>query len=80
MINAGVLWSIYYEWIFYFLVLPVCAFARSFVGNRTWFVPVALCFGGIIGRTTDISLFTYLPLFAVGMLAYELKSHAAVLR
>ncbi|MDQ0838823.1 acyltransferase family protein [Sphingomonas faeni] len=80
MVNASVLWSIYYEWIFYFVVLPVCAFARLFVGNRTWLVPVALCVGGIIGRITDISLFTYIPLFALGMLAYELKSHAVVVR
>lgn len=72
-INAGVLWSIYYEWVFYFLLLPACAIAREFVGRKTWLVPLALLMAGILGRLTDMSIFTYIPLFAAGMLTYELK-------
>ncbi|MFZ4382665.1 MAG: acyltransferase family protein [Sandarakinorhabdus sp.] len=70
---GGVLWSIWFEWLFYLLVLPASAFARGMVGRRTWLVPVGLLVISLLGRLTPVPLFMYSPLFAFGMLAYEIR-------
>jgi peptidoglycan/LPS O-acetylase OafA/YrhL len=74
-VNASVLWSIFYEWLFYIFLLPACSLARLTVGSRTWIVPVSFCIAAYIGRLTDIDAFRYLPLFAVGMIAHELRAY-----
>lgn len=82
-IDAYVLWSLWYEWIFYILVLPVCALAMDVIRGRlpSWSVPAALLAASLIARqmpglpTThwlglrNLPYFT--PLFAIGMLAFE---------
>lgn len=81
--NAFVLWSLWYEWIFYLCVLPACAGLMDIVRVRklpTWLVPVLVIATGIGGRIalgsalkgTDI--FRYLPLFGVGMMSYEIRN------
>lgn len=70
-INAGVLWSIFFEWQFYFLVLPLCALLRMLVGGRTWIVPAALLVLSLAARPIGGGLAGFAPLFAMGMLGYE---------
>jgi peptidoglycan/LPS O-acetylase OafA/YrhL len=77
-INAYVLWSLKYEWLFYLLLLPLCAAAMDIVRSRggpSWLVPIALLVGTLAARLAGPSLdvLHYLPLFAVGMLAFEVQ-------
>ena len=79
-LNAGVLWSLWYEWIFYIFILPLCALVRDALGERvpTIAIPLGLLIAGMAGRLlwpafllpTMIPL--YLPLFACGMIAFEI--------
>jgi peptidoglycan/LPS O-acetylase OafA/YrhL len=78
IINAEVLWSIYYEWLFYFLLLPACALARNFLQTRTWLVPAGLLIASLLARETGRYVFTFAPLFAIGMLAFEARSRPAI--
>jgi peptidoglycan/LPS O-acetylase OafA/YrhL len=74
---AFVLWSLYYEWLFYLLVLPVCAIIVDLIGGRlpSWVLPVAILPFSALGQAvSNVGLFKFLPLFAAGMLAYEAKS------
>lgn len=75
-INAFVLWSLWYEGLFYLFVVPLCAAATDLVRGRlpSWAVPAALLVGALLLRPLlkgALPLVTYLPLFAVGMLAQE---------
>lgn len=70
---GGVLWSIWFEWLFYLAVLPACALARGIVGGRTWLVPTGMLAISWIGSAAPVGLFVYAPLFAFGMLAYEVR-------
>ncbi|ACL56454.1 acyltransferase family protein [Methylobacterium nodulans] len=83
-INAYVLWSLRYEWLFYLAVLPACALAMDLVRGRlpSWTVPVALLAIGLLGREAGLptALLRFLPLFAIGMLAYEVRSREAIAR
>lgn len=85
--NAHVLWSLWYEWLFYLLILPACAGAMIIVQARnlpTWVTPVGLLSVGIGAQAVCKLLgvfivgFRYIPLFAVGMLAFELRSRPSV--
>ncbi|WP_162559717.1 acyltransferase family protein [Methylobacterium radiodurans] len=75
--NAHVLWSLRYELLFYILVLPACCAAMDRVRGRapTWWVPAGLLVGALLLRPLKnvLPLIGYLPLFAVGMLAYEVR-------
>lgn len=76
-LNAGVFWSLRYEWLFYIVVLPIAAMAMDFVrriGALTATVPVIiLIMGLIIPKIYGVpTLFNYLPMFACGMLGYEI--------
>lgn len=88
-INAYVLWSLKYEWVFYLLLLPVCAAAMDGVRHfrfPTWALPVGLLFGSLVGRVVlslqhvHLNFLQYLPLFAVGMLAFECQSRQTFAR
>lgn len=81
-INAFVLWSLFYEWIFYLLVLPACAAGIDLVRARslpTELVPVAVIAAGIVAQVIAaaagiyVRALLYIPLFGIGMLAYELQ-------
>lgn len=78
LINAGVLWSIFYEWLFYILLLPLCATLCGFAGSRTWIVPTALLALGLSLQVTGRGIFQYAPLFAAGMLAYEASTRPSI--
>jgi peptidoglycan/LPS O-acetylase OafA/YrhL len=80
-LNAYVLWSLWYEWLFYLLVLPACAFAIDLMRNKvpTWTVPVLLIAMPLTASALQIpgsstGLVPYLPLFGTGMLAYECQA------
>jgi peptidoglycan/LPS O-acetylase OafA/YrhL len=83
-VNAGVLWSLYYEWQFYLFALPLCALAMDFFRPRlpSWALPVALILLGALCRKTipGVGFWKYLPLFATGMLAYEAQRLPEIVR
>lgn len=83
-LNAGVLWSLWYEWVFYLLILPLAAIARDLVRGRLpgWSVPLAFLALGFAARAVPLprDLGTYLPLFAIGMLAFEVQAIPAIRR
>ena len=76
--NAYVLWSLWYEWLFYFTVLPLAAFAMDLIRGRmpSWVIPVALLIFGLLFMLLHkrASILPYLPLFAVGMIAQEIRA------
>lgn len=84
-INAKVLWSLFYEWIFYLLILPVSVLFASLVrriGGPSWITPAAVLVSGLAARTLDLPgdylplLPVFLPAFAIGMIAYEVQAHS----
>jgi peptidoglycan/LPS O-acetylase OafA/YrhL len=79
-INAYILWSLWYEWLFYLVVLPACAAAMDGVRGRlpSWVVPVALIAAAPLARALHVpgAIVPYLPLFGLGMLAYEGRERA----
>jgi len=86
-LNAYVLWSLWYEWVFYLLVLPLCAIAMDTTKTArlpTWLVPISmLCIIAalkIAAKLTGHHLepLRYFPLFAMGMIAYEIQSKDAL--
>ena len=81
-INAYVLWSLWYEWMFYLLILPVSAGLMDLISLwrlPSWIVPAFLFGAGIVAKTVfgnsppSIGVMFFLPLFATGMLAFELQ-------
>jgi peptidoglycan/LPS O-acetylase OafA/YrhL len=86
-LNAYVLWSIWFEWLFYIFVVPACAAAIELMRGRlpSWILPVALF---VTCQTLVVagyrwSILPHLPVFAVGMIAYECQQRvrlAAFLR
>jgi peptidoglycan/LPS O-acetylase OafA/YrhL len=81
-INAHVLWSLRYELLFYILVLPACCAAMDRLRGRapSWWVPAGLLVGALLLRPLKnlLPLIGYLPLFAMGMLAYEVRMREAL--
>jgi peptidoglycan/LPS O-acetylase OafA/YrhL len=77
-LNAYVLWSLRFEWIFYLAILPAMALLRDLTRSLlpSWALPA-----GLIVATTVLQfivpagrLFTLMPLFGYGMLAYEVSA------
>ncbi|WP_125954964.1 acyltransferase [Novosphingobium sp. MD-1] len=83
-INAKVLWSLWFEWVFYILIIPIMAIFRDMTKNfvPSWVLPVALFLIGILLRVyvNHPAIIFYLPLFAFGMLAIEVRSFSGVVR
>jgi peptidoglycan/LPS O-acetylase OafA/YrhL len=79
-LNFYVLWSLWYEWLFYIFVLPACALGMDIMGDRlpSWTLPAALLLVTLMLRHWVGGMMTYLPLFATGMLAFELRSRRAI--
>jgi peptidoglycan/LPS O-acetylase OafA/YrhL len=74
--NAYVLWSLWYEWLFYLLVLPACALAMDLIHGKfaSWVIPLILLLMSLALRSVlTKQLILFLPLFAIGMIAYELQ-------
>lgn len=81
-INAYVLWSLWFEWLFYIFLLPIwAALADALRGKLpTWVLPVLLLALSAMLRVAHLPNAKYLPLFAIGMIAYEVqRSKAAAL-
>lgn len=76
-INAYVLWSLQYEWLFYLFVLPGAAALMDVVRGRvpSWAIPTGLVVLAVAGQsvTSHVPLLHYLPLFAAGMFAFEVR-------
>ncbi|MDP4026937.1 acyltransferase [Methylobacterium sp. NEAU 140] len=84
-LNAYVLWSLRYEWIFYLLVLPACALARDLTRGRlpAWTIPAALLVGALCVGASQVRtrpMPQILPLFALGMLTWEVQARERVAR
>lgn len=80
-INANVLWSLKCEWIFYIFVLPTCALLSFMIGNiRAWMIPVFLLTICVVSRIwySGQGFLLFCPLFAAGMIAYELQQRIRV--
>jgi peptidoglycan/LPS O-acetylase OafA/YrhL len=81
-LNAYVLWSLRYEWLFYLFVLPACAFGMDLIRDRapSWTLPTGLLFVSLALKQYLAlgGLSTFLPFFAVGMLAYEFRMREAI--
>ena len=81
-INAGVLWTLRFEWAFYLVILPGLAVATDLMRGRlpSPALPAALLVAALVGGTTHlwVTLMSYLPHFAVGMLAYEARRVPAI--
>ncbi len=84
-LNARVLWSLWYEWLFYLVILPVSAWTMDLLKNwelPTWLVPTLVIAIGVAGRIVIMpkvkgtDFFMYLPLFAVGMLSHEIQARS----
>lgn len=75
-LNAYVLWSLSYEWLFYLVVLPVCAGVRQLLPQTipTVAIPIGVILVSIVMQRTGstMAFWRYLPLFAVGMLTADL--------
>ena len=86
-IDAAVLWSLKYEWVFYLALMPACATAME-VARRvklpTWTVPAALLVGVVALRAalalrhTEVIGLRYITLFPIGMLALEIRERKAL--
>jgi peptidoglycan/LPS O-acetylase OafA/YrhL len=75
-INAHVLWSLKYEWMYYLLGIPLIALAHDVVRGKlpTWAPPLALLVVSVpIRIVSHLDLFAIVPLFAIGMLANEVS-------
>ena len=81
-INAYVLWSLWFEWIFYFLILPALALVRDLIRGwlPSWTVPAAMGGAALLwsGIGHPPAIIPYLPLFAAGMIAFELRSRPKI--
>lgn len=88
MVNAGVLWTLRMEWLFYLFVLPIAsatiAFA-SFRGVKSWIVLLAATNSILLAipimKIVGGQLAFYGPmllLFALGMLAHEVQNRPSL--
>lgn len=79
-INAYVLWSLWQEWLFYAVMVPVlgsAAWGLQRVKVPTLALPIILILlGFLLQRHVQSAI--YWPLFGGGMLAYEIKSRDAI--
>ncbi|GAA0749144.1 MULTISPECIES: acyltransferase family protein [Sphingomonas] len=85
LVNALVLWSLWQEWLFYLLLLPVVALGlqlAKIVRLPSWTVPLLVLAVGAAANVAHVGgkLVTFWPLFAAGMLAYELCARDAIRR
>lgn len=86
-LNAYVLWSIWYEWLFYIFVVPACAALSQAMRGRlpSWTLPATLLVGSqaLVVAGFRPSIVPHLPMFALGMIAFECQRRgrlAAILR
>lgn len=72
-INAGVAWTLFYEWAFYFS-LPLLKVCRDKIGHIP--VAISILFVAIYVISNQSQIYaTFVSFFAIGFLAYELPKH-----
>lgn len=72
LINAGVTWTLVWEWMFYFSLPLLSLFIKD--GNRLTFVIALIAISYYILPKYDYNAATYAALFSSGFLAKELKT------
>lgn len=82
-VNALVLWSLWQEWLFYLLLLPAVALGLQLAKLAklpSWIVPLLVLAVGVVANVMHLggNMLRFWPLFAAGMLAYELCARDAV--
>jgi peptidoglycan/LPS O-acetylase OafA/YrhL len=85
-INAYVLWSLKFEWLFTLFLLPICALAARALRGRAplWLAPGALlllvCGANFVapGEGVLAPLAMLAPLFLIGMIAHEVLARERV--
>jgi hypothetical protein len=78
--NADVFW---FEWLFYIFLLPCFALMMDLtrVYVSSYVLPIGLLFASIVFLSfMSTSLFVFLPLFATGMCAYELRRNEKIVQ
>lgn len=96
MVNAGVLWTLKIEWVFYLAILPFCALVMDITRKwnlPSWIVPVGmLCVDGLIWIAKSHGLLGHhwprvidnlppvIPCFAVGMIAFECQRRPGLVK
>ena len=77
---GSVLWSLWFEWLFYLFVLPACALAMSFRARApTWAIPAGLIVLSIALKPLHmLPIIDFLPLFGIGMLAFEARERPSI--
>lgn len=78
-INAYVLWSLHYEWLFYLLLLPLFALIMQPLRKISFWVLPPLLLGACLAAQywgNRFSLLNFLPFFMIGMLAFECQRSA----
>ena len=86
-INASVLWSLKFEWIFYLALMPACAVAMEIALRLklpSWSVPAAFL-TGVLALRSGLALrglhplsLQYISLFPIGMLALEIRDRKSL--
>jgi peptidoglycan/LPS O-acetylase OafA/YrhL len=72
LVDAGVLWSLFWEWVFYFAILPLFATLRLAIKrDAMWLLLLGALVICLLSRLTSGSIFRFMPLFILGMLAGE---------
>ena len=84
-VSAYVLWTLNMEWIFYLLALPACALLMELFHRRrwpSWTLPIVLILAGVVLKEAfhGVTFWKYLPMFATGMLAFELSCRPVIAR
>ncbi len=84
-VNALVLWSLWQEWLFYLFLLPAVALGlqvAKLAKLPSWIVPLLVLAVGAVANVAHLggNMPTFWPLFAAGMLTYELCAREAIRR
>lgn len=81
-INAYVVWSLWFEWVFYLLFLPAFALLSDHLGRfPKILIPLVSIGIGLLAMGVEWTrALQYLALFGVGMLAFEVQSRPSVRR
>jgi peptidoglycan/LPS O-acetylase OafA/YrhL len=83
-INAYVLWSLWYEWMFYFFALPLLAWLRDVTRDRlpAMVIPLGTLVVSLVLRPFlhHPAIMFYMPLFACGMIGFELRENPSAAR
>lgn len=79
VVNAKVFWSIYWEWTFYFFILPLASVLPIFIDkSRMWIALSVMLVALFLLRLVSSHVPVFFPLFIIGMLAAEIASRPSL--